>query len=153
MEKVIYENGEEEFREGYTQLFYTNLPIRPSCGSCVYSGMKRVGDFSIGDYWGIQKVFPDFYDERGVSLIFLNTERAVAIFEKMKQDVEFVETDEERSALQQNLKSHSEIPKCSNKFWKDFNCKGIDYCMKHWSPIGGYPFKIKRKIMKLLKLW
>lgn len=34
--KIIYENGKIEYRDGYTQLFYTNLPLRRSCGECPF---------------------------------------------------------------------------------------------------------------------
>lgn len=153
VEKIIYENGDEEYREEYTQLFYTNLPIRPSCGNCQFSNMNRIGDFTVGDYWGVNRVFPEFDDERGVSLIFCNNNRSVQIFELLLSNVEYIETDEEHAALQHNLKQSSNIPKQSKQFWKDFNNKGIGYCIKHWSPIGGYPFRIKRKLLKLLKAW
>lgn len=153
MEKIIFENGREEYKDEYTQLFYTNLPLRPSCGNCHFSNMNRIGDFTVGDYWGVDKAFPDFDDKRGVSLVFCNSSRAVEIFEKLKMQVVLVEPDEASAALQPNLRQSSKIPRHSKTFWKDFQKNGIEYCIKKWSPIGGYPFRIKRKILTMLGLW
>ena len=153
MEKIIYSDGEIERKNSYTELFYTNLDIRPSCGLCDFSSINRSGDFSIGDYWGVQKVFPEFHDDNGVSLLFLNSDRAVQIFEQIKADVEYVETDEEHAALQPNLKGHSYIPKCRKWFWKDYKRYGLEYAIRHWSPAGGILFRIKRKLMKILNIW
>lgn len=153
VEKITYADNTLEYAEGYTKLFYTNLTLRPSCGTCGYSCMKRTGDFSVGDYWGVERVFPEFHDDRGVSLLFLNTERAVKIFQHVRVTLDTVECTEEQAALQHNLKQSSHIPGCREWFWKDFQKKGIKYCIRHWSPEGGFPFKIKRKLMKLLKLW
>lgn len=153
VEKIIFENGKTIYSEDFTQLFYTNLPLRPSCGDCQFSNMYRVGDFTVGDYWGVQDMYPDFHDNRGVSLLFLNSERSMAIFKKIQCNVDFIETTEEKATLQHNLKQSSIIPRQSKNFWKDFQKNGIGYCIKHWSPIGGYSFRIRRKILKILKMW
>lgn len=153
MERITFNNGKVIHEDGYTKLFYTNLPLRPSCGVCPFSGMNRRSDFTIGDYWGVQNVYPDFHDENGVSLLFLNSDRSIEIFESIKNEFDYLETDEEHAALQPNLKGHTIVPKCRDLFWRDFHSKGISYCIKHWSPKGGILFKIKRKLMKIIKLW
>lgn len=153
IEKITYANGTVEYAESYTKLFYTNLPLRASCGTCKYSCMKRTGDFTAGDYWGVERIFPEFNDSRGVSLLFLNTERAAEMFEKAEPALEIISCTEAQAALQHNLKKHSDIPRCQERFWEDFQSKGIEYCIRHWSPAGGYPFRIKRKLLKLLKQW
>lgn len=149
VEKIVYANGDIEYKEAYTQLFYTNLPLRPSCGECKFSSIKRSGDFTVGDYWGIQEVRPEFDDNCGVSLLFVNSERALSIFEKIKSELEYFESDEDKAIKQPNLKGHSIIPANKEQFWKDFLDKGINYCIAFYSPVG-IPFRIKRKINYLL---
>lgn len=41
---------------------------------------KDVRDFSIADYWDVEKVFPDFYSKQGVSLVFVNNIKAQYFF-------------------------------------------------------------------------
>lgn len=149
IEKIVYANNKEEYAEAYTQLFYTNLPLRPSCGKCQYSSMQRPGDFTVGDYWGIEESNPQFDDNCGVSLLFLNTDRAVIIFEKIKDKLEYFYTDKINSIRQPNLIHSSVIPSNKEKFWSDYTKKGIKYCINFYSPIG-IPFRIKRKIKYLI---
>lgn len=40
----------------YTNLFYGNQCLRPSCYACPYTQRRRASDFVIGDYWGIDRV-------------------------------------------------------------------------------------------------
>lgn len=145
MEKIIYENGKMEYRDGYTQLFYTNLPLRRSCGECPFSTIKRCGDFTVGDYWGVQDVLPEFDDNKGVSLLFFNNDRALERFDSFKEMLKYQEISVTDAVRQPNLKGHSVIPKNVNAFWRDFQKKGIGYCISFYSP-AGIPFRIKRKI-------
>lgn len=145
MEKIIYENGKTEYRDGYTQLFYTNLPLRRSCGECPFSTIKRCGDFTVGDYWGVQDVLPEFDDNKGVSLLFFNNDRALERFDSFKEMLKYQEISVTDAVRQPNLKGHSVIPKNVNAFWRDFQKKGIGYCISFYSP-AGIPFRIKRKI-------
>lgn len=145
MEKIIYENGKTEYRDGYTQLFYTNLLLRRSCGECPFSTIKRCGDFTVGDYWGVQDVLPEFDDNKGVSLLFFNNDRALERFDSFKEMLKYQEISVTDAVRQPNLKGHSVIPKNVNAFWRDFQKKGIGYCISFYSP-AGIPFRIKRKI-------
>lgn len=145
IEKIVYENGKTEYREGYTQLFYTNLPLRKSCGKCPFSSIKRCGDFTVGDYWGVQEIYPEFDDNKGVSLLFLNNYRTFEYFNLFKNLLNFREINIEDAVKQPNLKQPSNIPENSNLFWNDFINKGIGYCIAFYSPVG-IPYRIKRKI-------
>ena len=145
VEKIIYENGKIEYRDGYTQLFYTNLPLRRSCGECPFSTIKRCGDFTVGDFWGVQDVLPEFDDNKGVSLLFFNNDRALERFDSFKEMLKYQEISVTDAVRQPNLKGHSVIPKNVNAFWRDFQKKGIGYCISFYSP-AGIPFRIKRKI-------
>lgn len=145
VEKIIYENGKIEYRDGYTQLFYTNLPLRRSCGECPFSTIKRCGDFTVGDFWGVQDVLPEFDDNKGVSLLFFNNDRTLERFDSFKEMLKYQEISVTDAVRQPNLKGHSVIPKNVNAFWRDFQKKGIGYCISFYSP-AGIPFRIKRKI-------
>lgn len=149
VEKVKYENGLEEIREDYTRLFYTNLSLRPSCGKCPFSRIDRTSDFTIGDFWGVQNTFPAFKDDKGVSIVFLNSQRGISIFSEIADKMEILETDIDHG-MQPNLKYSSRIPVLKNYFWKDFRKNGTLYCVKKWPPIIELPIVIKSKIKKFV---
>lgn len=47
--------------------------IRISCASCKYANNNRVGDFTMGDYWGWEKLGVDIPTIQGLSVLFVNT--------------------------------------------------------------------------------
>ena len=70
----------------FYKIYATHSLQRSSCFNCTYSCRERVGDFTIGDYWGIKKYYPDLYDEYGVSLVLSNTNRAQKIIDYIKDN-------------------------------------------------------------------
>jgi hypothetical protein len=70
--------------------FLCDLYLRPSCHECPSKNFKSGSDITIGDYWGIQNILPDFDDDKGVSLVMINTLKANEYCSGL--DAEFVET-------------------------------------------------------------
>lgn len=59
----------------YMRAFLSNLILRPSCYSCLAKGGRSNADITIADFWGINKVNPNMDDDRGTSVVLLNTEK------------------------------------------------------------------------------
>jgi hypothetical protein len=70
--------------------FLNDLYLRPSCHDCPSKSLKSGSDITLGDYWGIQNIFPDFDDDKGVSLVMINTLKAKEFCRGLH--AEFVET-------------------------------------------------------------
>lgn len=133
------------------------LISRPSCNNCQFVTENRKADFTIGDFWGIEKVMPEFNDNKGISLLTVNTEKASAIFEKVKDKMNYRETDL-KLAFKDN--HHSNLPQSKNreKFFAGI-CSGeinenniIDYMKKYTKKpiyVKGLN-KIKRVARKLI---
>lgn len=67
----------------YMRAFLSNNALRPSCYSCLHK--RRSGaDITLGDFWGIGKVLPDFADEIGISMVSVNTEKGDKLFKEIK---------------------------------------------------------------------
>jgi coenzyme F420-reducing hydrogenase beta subunit len=85
--RIIYPD-KERFLWGMENPFFngylTHLYTRPSCLSCPFKGIIRLSDFTIGDCWGIDKIDPAFDDDKGVSLLILQSEKARGLFETIK---------------------------------------------------------------------
>lgn len=77
----------------YYNKFLSGSIYRMCCYSCKYANMNRVGDITIGDYWGIEKYHPEFYDKKGVSVIILNTVNGEGFFEKIKNHYDYIESN------------------------------------------------------------
>ncbi len=93
---VTYENGEvkkERTAENiYYRAFIAGSISRHSCNYCQYTYDSRVGDFTIGDAWGIHEVAPELYDNKGVNLLLVNNEKAEKIFETIKENLRLKES-------------------------------------------------------------
>ena len=64
----------------YYKLFLEGEIYRNNCYSCPYASMNRVGDLTIGDYWGFQDLSPELKfnpmisEKRGVSCLIVNNQ-------------------------------------------------------------------------------
>lgn len=59
----------------YIRSFITNNCLRPSCYQCIYK--NNTSDITLGDFWGIDQVIPNMYDENGVSLVMFHTQKGI----------------------------------------------------------------------------
>lgn len=91
-------NGNDPFMRS----FLTDLTLRPSCYRCVSKGISRNSDITLADFWGIEKVMPEMYDNRGTSLVLVNTAKGRELFDSKKEFMVYKETDI-RSALRYNV--------------------------------------------------
>lgn len=63
--------------------FLKNLYLRPSCYACASRSGKSGSDITLADYWGIQYVSPEIDDDKGVSLVFLNTSKGLCVYDSL----------------------------------------------------------------------
>ena len=74
---IGYEDGrtlrESHHANLFMQGFLHDLYVRPSCHRCKAKGGRCGSDITLGDFWGIGAVLPDWDDDRGVSLVLADT--------------------------------------------------------------------------------
>lgn len=59
----------------YMRAFLSNLILRPSCHNCQAKQGRSHSDITIADFWGINNEMPEMDDDKGTSLVLVNTER------------------------------------------------------------------------------
>lgn len=134
----------------YTKIFIKALATRPSCFECVYVNQNRVGDITIADFWGHEEAVPGFaQDDRGVSLVMVNTEKGKQIWEMARDDLD-VEECTGYPYRHSRMQTPTAKPKQYDEFWQDYRDRGFDYIMKKYC---GYdvilPEDWKKKVRKL----
>ncbi len=141
-------NDREYFIRDYVKVFYNRCALRPSCYKCLFAKIERKTDITIGDFWGIDKVMPDYYNEEGNSLFLIHTNRGKILFEKIKNDLNCRESNT-KQCWQPNLESPTKKSEFRDAFWKDYNREGISYIMKKY---GTVPLrtKVKNKLLKFM---
>ena len=149
-EKAIYIDKEGknkcEYFDIYKNLFKSHNILRPACHECRYTNLDRCSDITIADYWGIEKVNPEFDDNKGVSLILINSKKGKEIFTKISRYLEFIETNID-NCLQPQLIRPSTASIERDIFWKDYNKYNFDYIIRKYSSKDMLS-KIRRKIRK-----
>ncbi len=79
--------------QSYYYYYLRGFLSRQSCYACPFASRERVGDITIGDYWGIESVHPEIKDiEKGISLMICNTEKGKKIIQELS-GIEMVKTD------------------------------------------------------------
>ena len=57
----------------YSQGYLDHLYLRPSCHACPAKKGRSHSDFTLGDFWGIERVHPSIDDDRGTGLVLVNS--------------------------------------------------------------------------------
>ena len=69
----------------YNTLFLDGEIYRENCYECKYAMRLRVGDLTIGDYWGIEQEHPEllgkygYEEKKGISCILANSNKGLSI--------------------------------------------------------------------------
>ena len=94
---VEFKNGKKKVERtadnAYYRTFVGSNMSRPSCSNCKYTFQNRVGDFTIGDCWGIQKVAPAMNDNKGINLVLLNNQKAEEVFQMINSQMKLKQSN------------------------------------------------------------
>ena len=75
--------------DAYLQVFLKDLCLRPSCHSCRFKAFPRLSDLTIGDAWGIEKQIPELDDDRGTSVVLLNSPKGKGLWDAVAENLVF----------------------------------------------------------------
>lgn len=82
----------------YYNAFHKGYICRESCYKCPYADSDRVGDITLGDFWGIELAHPEFVSPNGVSVVSVNTEKGRECFAAVKNQIAYIQSDFEKAA-------------------------------------------------------
>lgn len=109
----------------FKTMYVSHLISRKDCSQCVYKTTDRPGDISIGDCWGIKEVLPDFFDDKGISLILVNDEKGMKVFDSLT-DINYASVDNNGLLDQSSLKENWKLPKKYSQFWRFYRSNGFE---------------------------
>lgn len=108
----------------YLKGFLRDLYLRPSCHNCRFRNGKCHSDITIADYWGIWNHHPQMDDDRGTSLILVNTPKGEKLMKKLtlkKTNTTYFEALSGNSPLEHSVK---ETP-YRQLFWDRYPTEGL----------------------------
>lgn len=76
----------------YYYYYFLNSDIyRDSCYTCKYANTNRLGDFTMGDFWGVERYNLSLDTQNGCSLVIANTLKAQEIMREMTGALDMAE--------------------------------------------------------------
>lgn len=81
----------------YMKAFLANMDLREACYDCKFKSTKHKSDITVADYWGIDKIKPELDDDKGLSLLLVNTEKGNTLLENVKNKLTLTKTDIEEA--------------------------------------------------------
>ena len=106
----------------YMEAFNASAIFRKCCYQCPYSSIPRVGDCTLGDFWGIGRYGNPFKHDtmKGVSLVLANTEQGKAAIHQLADCYIEERTLEEALIENHNLNEPSTLNPNRNNIIMDF---------------------------------
>lgn len=136
-EEFTLNNGKSEFESLLSQehkvLFYAHSILRPSCHNCKYTNTRRPSDITIADFWGIEDCMPDFDDNKGTSLILVNTDKGKRILNSIKGELSLRESCLKDCVKKQTQLQAPPMPApYRQEFWCDYEKNGYGYISRKY---------------------
>lgn len=142
---VLEKKNKSIYDHLYLNAFGNGIISRPSCYKCEFTSTNRASDITIADFWGVDKFNPELDDNKGTSLIIVNTEFGQKIFNKISKSLKYVEIDSEKAFKYNHNKPVLMNPNRQKLFNKIDDPNFIKYLKKY--TYGPLPKMILRKII------
>ena len=134
--------------------FLSDIYLRPSCYECKCKNGVNHSDLTIADFWGINKVSPNFDDDLGIGLVLVNSEKGKKHFHKITWD--YLETTLQiaislNGGFKEIVNAHPKRETFFRLFCQGYSvAKSVDKCL-YVSIEHRLKNKIMHIVMKMLK--
>ncbi|MBP3738468.1 MAG: Coenzyme F420 hydrogenase/dehydrogenase, beta subunit C-terminal domain [Muribaculaceae bacterium] len=160
--RVIFSNGKEYCKDrdhdmfliGYLQ--YGNF-ARPSCYECQFKGFPQKADITLADFWGIEQLDTNMDQDKGTSLVMINSAKGLNLFNHIKNHIvwkEFTMSDAKigNKAIDSSLKT---VYDNRDLFFDAIDNKPFQEVAKEFFPIRSpwqwFIYNVKVTISNLIK--
>lgn len=141
---------EQKKQNIFMQAFIAGFILRPCCFNCPSKSGKSSSDITIGDFWGLSKYVPEFDDNKGTSIVYVNSEKGLKYYSElditsktMKKEICY------NTAF--TLSANQKYP--IDVFWKKYENEGLDCIPTIYKTIIHRSFKqrMANKIHNIIK--
>lgn len=150
--RIEFENGNvycNTFgKDPYMKAFLANMDLRESCYTCKFKSVNHKSDITVADYWGIDKTNPEIDDDKGLSLVLINSDKGASLLNEIESSLTLTKTDVEKTfqynpCIIKPAKKHSFSQYFLNNYRKGDFTKVVDSCLNP-----SYITRLKRKIFQ-----
>ncbi len=102
--RFIYSDGRESLipagQDAYMKAFTEGMISNPACGSCPAKGLQRSSDFTLGDFWGVEKLGLDMDVLDGVSAVMVHTNQGIGLWNAVQDRIASIAVTPEQILFQ-----------------------------------------------------
>lgn len=139
-------------KDPYMQAFLGDIILRDSCYSCKFKKKNRISDITLADFWGIKNIKPSMDDDKGTSLVILNSKKGKELINKIEDKIEKAQVNfEDAIKYNPSMTMSAHIPSKRKEFFEEFQAgKNIDKLVKKYVPKTNIIKRILRKIKQII---
>ena len=145
--KSVYSNNP------YMKLFLSDLTLRLSCYDCTCKFPNKSSDITIGDLWGVENIASEMNDDKGISLVVVNTQKGNGVLNTIFDNCIFKELDFNAAVKSNGLALRSPaLPENRKKLFNKLCAERVinfDNLAKKYIK---HPSLIKRIVKKIIRI-
>lgn len=130
--------------------FLKDIYLRRSCYNCKFRSVHRIADITLADYWGVHNVCPEMHDDKGTSIVFVHSNKAMEVLESVRDKMKLCQQDVGQAAANNPPMTCSmQMPLKRKDFFNALNLFGFKVASYYiWKD----PLRVRfaRKLKKLL---
>ena len=118
--------------DSYEQCMHSGLALRKICGDCTFAELTRVGDLTIGDFWGISSYDAKLNDNLGTSVLLINSLAGQSALGRVRNRMKLLKAvpfDVPRSHNRFGRKM--QIPRCRKNFYTMLKTQSFEKSVKY----------------------
>lgn len=116
----------------FMRAFLKNLILRPSCFFCAAKSGRSGADISLGDFWSIDRYLKEWNDDKGVTLVYLNSDKGQNYYHLIKcADMALDPTVHYNKMYYES--TSEKYP--SEKFWEAYKQQGLNSILPIYNAI------------------
>lgn len=127
VESFTFEDGRTVSGKLFARMFSSHLLFRPSCSRCPFTTINRVADITLGDFWGVETVRPEWEkDDKGASIVLVRTAIGRKWFGEAARSLETFECGTDVCT---HAQLHAAVPEPRGRslFWAGYNVLGVTW--------------------------
>lgn len=160
--RINFQNGKEYCKDRDHDLFYIGYLqygnfARPSCYNCQFKGFPQKADITLADFWGIEYFDSEMDQDKGTSLVMINSKKGENLFNSIKGTIKWKEfsMDEAKRGNRAMDSSLKPIAEDRDAFFNAINDKPFEQVAKEFfplkTPIDRFIYKTKVFLSKYIK--
>jgi hypothetical protein len=133
-----------------TMLQGINVPL--CCCQCKWRTLNRISDLTLADFWGIDKICPEMFDNKGTSLVLVQSSKGKKLFSQIKSKcrIRLIPTELAIKYNPNTFKQKNDN-KYRNAFFKNINKYPLEILTKKCHAYGPFSKQLYKALVRKLK--